>query len=75
DEGEWREQLDHARTLRLSKKERIWLAGNSFYGRAQICEPEFLAWLSNVQLPGYELAKKGGQYVLEVRGSGREVTM
>jgi hypothetical protein len=24
----------------------IWLAGNSFYGRKQIFEPEFLAWLS-----------------------------
>ena len=32
DEGELRAQLDHARTLRFSKKEMIWLAGNSFYG-------------------------------------------
>ena len=30
DEGELRAQLDHARTLRLGKKELIWLAGNSF---------------------------------------------
>ena len=34
DEGELRAQLDHARTLRFSKKEMIWLAGNSFYGIA-----------------------------------------
>src|SRR5258705_2303068 len=39
DETELREQLDHARTLRFAKKEMIWLAGNSFYGRAQIFEP------------------------------------
>ena len=29
DEGELRAQLDHARTLRLGKKELIWLAGNT----------------------------------------------
>jgi nicotinate phosphoribosyltransferase len=36
DERQLREQLDHARTLRFSKKEMIWLAGNSFYGRKQV---------------------------------------
>src|ERR1700710_114230 len=36
DERELRDQLDHARTLRFAKKEMIWLAGNTFYGRAQI---------------------------------------
>ena len=30
------------RTLRLSKKEGIWLAGNAFYGETQIFRPEFL---------------------------------
>src|SRR6478735_3199540 len=75
DEGELREQLDHARTLRLTKKELIWLAGNSFYGRAQIFEPEFLSWLSTFQLPEYELSKKDGQYVLEFHGSWKETTM
>src|SRR5580658_8190565 len=34
DEAQSRDQLDHARTLRFTKKEMIWLAGNSFYGRA-----------------------------------------
>jgi len=75
DEKALREQLDHARTLRLSKKELIWLAGNSFYGRAQIFEPEFLSWLSTFQLPEYELSKKDGQYVLEFHGSWKETTM
>ncbi len=58
DEGELREQLDHARTLRFSKKEMIWLAGNSFYGRKQIFAPEFLRWLADFQLPEYELDKQ-----------------
>ena len=55
DEGELRAQLDHARSLRFSKKEMIWLAGNSFYGRKQIFDPEFLSWLEDFQLPEYEL--------------------
>jgi nicotinate phosphoribosyltransferase len=68
DEGALREQLDHARTLRFSKKEMIWLAGNTFYGRKQIFEPEFLAWLETFQLPEYHLERRGGQYELEFRG-------
>ena len=68
DEGELREQLDHARTLRFSKKEMIWLGGNNFYGRNQIFEPEFLAWLENFQLPPYHLEKRNGQYELTFSG-------
>jgi nicotinate phosphoribosyltransferase len=75
DEGMLREQLDHARTLRLSKKEMIWLAGNSFYGRAQIFSPEFLTWLSNYQLPEYELSKRDGQYELTFHGKWMETTL
>ena len=43
DEAELRAQLDHARTLRFAKKELIWLAGNSFYGKQKMFGPEFLA--------------------------------
>src|SRR3569833_2814529 len=43
DERELREQLDHARTLRFTKRELIWLGGNTFYGKKQIFKPEFLA--------------------------------
>ena len=50
-----RAQLDHARTLTFSKKEMIWLAGNSFYGSKQIFAPEFLRWLEDFSLPDYEL--------------------
>ena len=75
DEGELREQLDHARTLRLAKKEMIWLAGNSFYGRAQIFEPEFLNWLANFQLPDYELRRVDGQFELNFPGPWTHTTM
>jgi len=75
DEQELREQLDHARTLRFSKKEMIWLAGNSFYGRKQIFEPEFLAWLADFRLPPYELKRKGDQFELEFPGPWMLTTM
>lgn len=75
DEGELRAQLDHARTLRLSKKEAIWLAGNSFYGKSQIFEPDFLAFLANYQLPEYELSKRDGQYELTFHGRWVDTTM
>src|SRR5436305_7057862 len=60
DEKELRDQLDHARTIRFTKKEMIWLAGNSFYGRRQIFAPDFLEWLQSFQLPQYELRKEDG---------------
>ncbi len=75
DEGELRAQLDHARSLRFTKKEMIWLAGNSFYGRAQIFEPEFLVWLADFQLPEYELSRRDGQFHLEFHGPWSHTTM
>ncbi len=75
DERALRDQLDYARTLRLSKKEMIWLAGNSFYGSRQIFAPAFLAWLKDFQLPEYELQREDGQYVLHFRGPWTHTTM
>ena len=75
DIGELRAQLDHARTVRLSKKEMIWLAGNSFYGRKQIFEPEFLAWLADFRLPDYEIDVKDGQFELHFHGRWTDTTM
>src|SRR3569623_3288451 len=49
DESELRAQLDHARPVRFTKKELIWLAGSSFYGRTQLFAPDFIAWLADVQ--------------------------
>jgi nicotinate phosphoribosyltransferase len=75
DEKELRDQLDHARTIRFTKKEMIWLAGNSFYGRRQIFGPDFLEWLQNFQLPEYELRKEDGQYTLHFYGPWTHSTM
>ena len=75
DEMELREQLDHARTVRLTKKEMIWLAGNTFYGRRQIFSPDFLAFLEDFQLPEYELRKEDGQYILNFAGPWTHTTM
>lgn len=75
DEQELRDQLDHARELKLTKKEGIWLAGNTFYGRNQIFEPEFLAWLAAFRLPEYELYREDGQFVLNFHGKWMETSM
>jgi len=68
DEAELRAQLDHARTLRFSKKELIWLAGNSFYGKQRMFAPDFIAWLAEFQLPEYDLHKVNGQFELHFAG-------
>ncbi|MBL0374927.1 nicotinate phosphoribosyltransferase [Rhizobium sp. KVB221] len=75
DEQELRDQLDHCRELRFTKKEMIWLAGNSFYGRKQIFEPEFVSWLANFRLPPYELSRRDGQYEITFEGRWVETTM
>ena len=75
DESELRAQLDHARTLQMTKKEMIWLAGNSFAGRMRIFEPDFLNWLSHFKLPDYELRRHDGQFELNFHGSWMETTM
>ena len=75
DEGELRAQLDFTRTLKLTKKEKIWLAGNSFYGSRQIFAPEFLHWLEDFQLPDYELSRRDGQFELSFTGPWTHTTM
>ncbi len=75
DEVELREQLDHARSLRLTKKESIWLAGNTFYGQRQIFSPDFLAWFDGFRLPDYDLRREDGQFVLHFEGPWTETTM
>ncbi len=75
DEAELRAQLDHARTLRFTKKELIWLAGNSFYGKTQMFAPDFIAWLAEFQLPEYEVERRDGQFVLHFHGPWTHTTM
>ena len=75
DEVELREQLEHARTIRLTKKESIWLAGNTFYGKERLFTAEFLQWLKEYQLPEFELAKRDGQYIIDIHGTWAETSL
>ncbi|MFV2092451.1 MAG: nicotinate phosphoribosyltransferase [Hyphomicrobiales bacterium] len=74
-EAELRTQLDHARTLSFTKKEMIWLAGNTFYGRERIFSAGFLAWLKEFRLPEYALRQENGQYLLDFHGPWTDATM
>jgi len=75
DEGELREQLDHIRSLRLTRGESTWLRGNTFYGKRQMFTPAFMEWFENLQLPPYHLEKKDGQYELTFEGTWPEVML
>ncbi len=75
DEAELREQLEHARTVKLTKKESIWLAGNTFYGKERLFNANFLQWLKDFQLPEFELAKRDGQYIIDIHGTWAETSL
>ena len=75
DEGELREQLDHIRSLSLSRGESTWLRGNTFYGKRQMFRSDFMEWFENLSLPPYELEKEDGQYRLTFEGPWPEVMM
>ena len=75
DPGELREQLDHVRSLSLSRGESTWLRGNTFYGKRQMFSPEFLTWLEEFRYPDYELRQVDGQYELTFHGPWIETTM
>ena len=74
-EGELRAQLDHARSIRFTKKELIWLASNTFYGKTHMFSPAFINWLATFRLPEYELRKVEGQYELNFYGPWTHTTM
>src|ERR1700759_1011733 len=62
-------QLEHVKRLRFGRSELVWLAGNTFYGRRGIFEPDFLAWLDQgFRLSDYQVSTTGGQFVLTFRG-------
>jgi nicotinate phosphoribosyltransferase len=75
DVGELREQLDHVRSLRLSRGESTWLRGNMFYGRRQMFSPDFMEWYEALRLPEYQLEMRDGQYELTFDGPWVETTM
>ena len=75
DIGALREQLDHIRTLSLSRGESTWLRGNMFYGKRQMFSPDFIAWLEGFRFPAYGLERRGDQYELVFEGPWIETTM
>ena len=75
DEAELREQLDHIRTLRLTRGESTWLRGNTFYGKRQMFRPDFMEWFEALQLPPYHLERVGDQYELTFEGAWPEVML
>jgi nicotinate phosphoribosyltransferase len=75
DEGELREQLDHVRSLRLTRGESTWLRGNMFYGKRQMFRSDFMEWFEGLRLPDYHLEKRDGQYELTFEGRWHEVML
>ena len=56
------QQLEHVRSLRFLKSELIWLAGNTFFGRRGIFEPDFIEWLGHgFRLSSYRLTVRDGE--------------
>jgi nicotinate phosphoribosyltransferase len=75
DEGELREQLDHVRSLSLTRGESTWLRGNMFYGKRQMFRPDFMEWFEGLRLPDYHLEKRDGQFELTFEGRWADVMM
>jgi nicotinate phosphoribosyltransferase len=75
DEGELREQLDHVRSLSLTRGESTWLRGNTFYGKRQMFRPDFMEWFEGLRLPAYHLETRDGQYELTFEGRWPEVML
>ncbi len=75
DEGELREQLDHIRSLSLTRGESTWLRGNTFYGKRQMFRPDFMEWFEGLRLPPYNLETRDGQYELTFEGRWPEVML
>ena len=75
DEGELREQLDHIRSLSLSRGESTWLRGNTFYGKRQMFDHDFIEWFEGLRLPDYHLERRGDQYELVFEGRWPEVML
>ncbi|MCA1335883.1 nicotinate phosphoribosyltransferase [Pseudooceanicola marinus] len=75
DEGELREQLDHVRSLSLTRGESTWLRGNTFYGKRQMFRSDFMEWFEGMRLPPYTLERRGDQYELTFEGKWHEVML
>ncbi len=76
DKTSLRAQLDHARGLRFTEGELIWLQGNTFYGQRNIFPGEFIDFLRGLTLPEYRLGiGADGDYALDFAGPWAEVML
>ena len=76
DIDELRKQLDHARTLRFTSTELVWLRGQTFYEKKGIFKKGYIETLRTFQLPAYELSVgDDGQFVLTSEGPWWQTTM
>lgn len=67
-EAELREQLDHVRTLRVTRSELHYLKGTYEYEQPMF-DDEYIAWLGALQLPEYNLVYlDDGNICLEFEG-------
>ncbi|MEM9140988.1 MAG: nicotinate phosphoribosyltransferase, partial [Pseudomonadota bacterium] len=73
--GELREQLDHIRSLSLTRGESTWLRGNTFYGKRFMFQPDFMDWIEGFRFPDYHLERRGDQFELTFEGRWIEAMM
>jgi nicotinate phosphoribosyltransferase len=67
DESELREELDHARSLRLNNSELHYLRGTNEYGDRMFRET-YLEFLRELELPPYDLEEVDGSFRLQFDG-------
>jgi nicotinate phosphoribosyltransferase len=73
DLGELREQLDHARSLRITDSELHYLRGTNQY-QQRMFDEDYLQFLRTLALPGFELRQRGDDLELAFSGRWAEVT-
>jgi nicotinate phosphoribosyltransferase len=74
DEGELREQLDHIRSLSLSRGEHLDARQHVLWQAADV-PPDFMDWFEALRLPPYHLERVGDQYELTFEGPWPEVML
>ena len=72
-EEELRKHLDHVRSLTLRRTDLSFLRGMDVYGKNMFDE-EYLAALSTLQLPQFDLKMFGDQFELSVEAAWEEAT-
>jgi len=72
-EEELREHLNYVRSLTLRRTDLSFLRGMDVYGKNMFNE-EYLAALGTLQLPEFDLKKRGDQFELSVEAAWEEAT-